>query len=214
MKIEKGSLAQEVMKKIVSHINRGIFPSGSKLPPNEELAKMFGTGRSSIREALKELQTLGIVNLKHGEGTYICTFPSDSLGPMTYVAEVRRMIETYSVQEGIKYASPEDMQQLQELYEAMEIHFDDISLFIYYDRQFHYKIAEFTKNPVMISILKSLEILFVQLQSELITSEGQNGRALKEHKAILDAILQRDLDKSLREVNKHYDNLIKLIEER
>jgi DNA-binding FadR family transcriptional regulator len=208
VRIEKGSLAQEVMQKMISGINLGHYPSGSKLPPNDELAKMFGVGRSSIREALKELQTLGIVSLKHGEGTYVCSFSSESQGPMNYVAEFRRMIEVYSIQEGIEKATQEDLQQLQELYDAMKTHIEDDSLFIYYDRQFHYKVAELTRNPMIMSVLKSIEILFAQLQHAVVHLQGQKARALREHKAMLDGFLKRDKEKTLVAANGHFNHIL------
>ncbi|WP_134703834.1 FadR/GntR family transcriptional regulator [Ammoniphilus sp. YIM 78166] len=207
IKIQKGTLAQEVMQSIFSYIHQGHFPPGSKLPPNEELAKQFGVGRSSVREALKELQTLGVVTLKHGEGTYVCS-PSSEQSPMEYVAEVRRMIEIYSVSVGIEKANEEDLQELADLYKQMKQHFDDDSRFIYYDRLFHYKLAEITRNPMITSILKSIEILFAQLQSSLIDLEGQKERALNEHKKILDAFLMRDGEKTLQAVYEHHDHIL------
>ena len=157
VRIEKGSLAQEVMQQIMNYINAGRFPSGSKLPSSDELAQMFGVGRSSVREALKELQTLGIVTLKHGDGTYVCNFSSQKeLGPMSYICEVRRMIEVYCADTGVERASEEDLRELGEWLHFMEKHFNDDKLFIYYDRRFHFKISEITRNPVIMSILKSM----------------------------------------------------------
>lgn len=207
-RIEKGSLAKDVMQKLIAYINQGMFPAGSKLPSNDELARMFGVGRSSVREALKELQTLGIVTLKHGEGTYVCNFSSIEEGPMKFVAEVRRMIEVHSAEEAVKKATQEDLNTLKEWYHLMEKHFDDDPLFIYYDRQFHYKIAEISRNPMITSILKSIEILFAQLQYSVILLEGQKARALDEHRQILEAFMLRDRDQTIGGIHLHHDHIL------
>jgi len=209
VRIEKGSLAQEVMQQIMNYINAGRFPSGSKLPSSDELAQMFGVGRSSVREALKELQTLGIVTLKHGDGTYVCNFSSQKeLGPMSYICEVRRMIEVYCADTGVEKASEEDLRELGEWLHFMEKHFDDDKLFIYYDRKFHFKITEITRNPVIMSILKSLEVLFDQLQHLLTQLDGQKARAMREHKEIYEAYKTRDKQKVLEAINRHHDGIM------
>lgn len=196
------------MQKIFMNINKRTFLSNSKLPNNDELAVMFGVGRSSVREALKELQTLGIVTLKHGEGTYVCSFPSIENGPMRYLAETRRMIEVYAAERALAEATDAQLQALQEPFNLMETHYEDDVAYIYYDRKFHYQIAELTKNPMITSILSSIEVLFASMQSTIIGLKGQKRKAHNEHKAILDGLLQRDRTKTLQAINHHYDRML------
>lgn len=210
MKIVKSSLAHEIIQKIISGINKGEYKPGDKLPSTEELAKKYGVGRSSIREALLELQALGVILLKHGEGTYVSSLFRPNQGPLKNVAEIRRMIETYCIMEIAPNVDSNIVALLHECIEQMEKNFNDSQTYMYFDRQFHFKITEATSNPMITSILKSVEILFKEIQSSVIDYPGQKSKALEEHKSILNALKLKDPDLAVRAVNIHHDSILDL----
>ena len=210
MEIKKQSLVHEVMQQLISNINKGIYSPGDKLPSTEDLAKIYGVGRSSIREALLELQGLGVVSLRHGEGTYICSYSDPNQGPLKNVAEVRRMIEIYCVMSTASNFHQKNLQKLKECVDQMEQNLCDSNTFMYYDRCFHFIITEAKDNPLITSFLKSVEILFKQIQISVVDFPGQKERALQEHKLIYKALQMQNTELAIQSVNTHHDNILNL----
>ena len=69
--IQKSSTPQMIVEQILKRLNTGELKPGDKLPPERELTKMFGVGRSSIREAIRALVVMGYLEVLQGKGTFI-----------------------------------------------------------------------------------------------------------------------------------------------
>src|SRR5215203_307173 len=119
--LERQSLSDRLARQIRGSIQRGDFRRGDRLPPIMEMARRFGVGHPTIREALKKLETMGFVEIRHGSGVYVTRSEEvlvlaspDYSGTVTKkllldLIRVREPLETQSVAEAVRNATLEDL---------------------------------------------------------------------------------------------------------
>ena len=69
--IKNVSLVDAIVQQVISEIRKGTWTAGSQLPPERELMQMLGVSRNALREALKQLQFMGLLSIRQGEGTFV-----------------------------------------------------------------------------------------------------------------------------------------------
>mgnify|MGYP001074965511 FL=1 len=158
------ALAEEIIKRIKS----GTLQPGTRLPSQRELAKMFGVGLGSIREAVKILGVMGCLNVVQGKGTFIA---EDALRPEQPAADIEKAFEAISLRDLMKArevvecaaaemaaeeADEENLGRLKALTDQMEDSYRDTELFYRTDFAFHMAVAEATNNQAIIEIAKLL----------------------------------------------------------
>jgi len=212
-RITKDSVVDKVTKQIVHYINVGRYRTGSKLPTNDELASMFGVGRSSVRESLKELQTLGIVTLRHGDGTYLCDLSRTRRSTLLeQVIEARRMIEVHTARTSALNPDEEFREQLKVYYEKMCSSRDNES-FIYYDRQYHYTLSCSSENILIAKYHTSIDLLFDEVQKSIVESKGSREVAIRDHDSILQSVLACEPEQAAYYTNLHIDHIALQVKE-
>lgn len=174
------SVVQGIIDWITGSIVKKELKPGDKLPPEPELAAQLGTARSSVREAIKILSYLGVLESKRGEGTSVCNgFKESMIDPMIYgiilnqdepmndLMELREMTETGIMRLAVKKYTAEDDKELTQIFENMkkivnsegrdlEEMIDD---FFNVDNEFHNKISELGKNPMADKISRVVRTL-------------------------------------------------------
>ena len=166
--IEQDSAPKKVARQLISNIKSGEMKSGQKLPPHDELAKMFGVGRSSIREALNVLTVMGYVEIQQGRGTFIKKMiPSENVyasnltksfkdsSPLDLLS-TREVLECYAVEQASKQADDTGIKKLKEVTAKLERSVEDEETFLKMDQDFHLAIAEATNNTVCAELIKFL----------------------------------------------------------
>lgn len=196
--LNKGPVSKIVLEKIKEAlINKEIKP-GDYLPSESELAKGFGVGKSSIREAIKMLEAMGIVKIIRGQGTMICDQPSsnniDSLlfqfliqkSEIEDVVELRAMFEIAYTKMAMEKASDEDYKKIEETIKVFENKINDSEQTFKDDLMFHYTVLYSTHNPYVIKIGESILQLFSNSikKSVALTPKW----ALEDHKKIFEAM--------------------------
>ena len=92
--VVRTTLTADICRKMVSHLIRGIWSEGEKIPAERELCQKLGVGRASLREALKALEIMGMIETRLGDGTYVCKrsdfFPAHCCGPLPAVLKRTR----------------------------------------------------------------------------------------------------------------------------
>lgn len=194
---------QHIADQIRSLIQGGNFPTGSRLPPERDLAQQLGISRPSLREALIALEIEGSVEIRMGSGIYVCAPPgrvvqaTAALGesPVELMA-ARAVLEGAVVIAACARVTPEGLARLAESLEGMRGEIEQGRSPLEYDRRFHLCIAEMSGNSVLARMVNTL---FDERHSPI--SSKLSGRfesprtwaiALKEHEAIYQALQQRD----------------------
>lgn len=211
----QGRLYNRVAEQIAQLINDGVFPKGTRLPGERELASRFEVSRVTIREAEISLQARGLIEIKTGSGVYVCEefnqkldkFPDVSAFEVT---EARSLIESEACALAAKVISDENIQKLEELVLIMGGTDKEASLAA--DREFHATIAQASGNVALIYSIENLwrmreELPDVKRNYDAICRQDPEALAA-EHRGILDTLKARDPEAARRSMREHFLRLI------
>jgi len=224
--IEKRSLSDSVVNRIINAIRNGDYRPGDRLPTIQKLSDILNVGLSSVREGLRQLQSLGIVEIHHGRGIFIKEMVDINLilsnvehilifrkPYISNLLEARKLIECETVKLAAKRASKEKIALLCEKLNNMKNLIDDINNFAKEDVSFHLLIAESTENPVFEIFLKSIHGLLMEEVKAVLKLAGAANRAIIYHENIYRAINERIPEKASEEMANHINDIERAIKE-
>ena len=180
------SLTDDAIARIQQMIVSGELQPGQRLPPEKELSESLGLSRNSLREAVKALELIRVLDVRRGDGTYVT-----SLEPGVLL-EVRRILEPASAVLATARASE---QQIDDLATLMASVGEDTGVedLVAHDLLFHSTIAGIGGNQYLSGLLDALSSKTVRVRVwRGLTQNGSVQRTLDEHAAIVDAIRRRD----------------------
>ena len=201
------AVTDEAIEKIKDMIVRGELAPGSRLPPEKDLAERLGLSRSSMREAVKALEVIRVLDVRRGDGTYVTSLePQLLLEAISFVVDlhdddslleifaVRRVLESHATGLAAQQASDDEVAALDA--EISGVAPDtDIESLVEHDVRFHSAIALLAGNQYLASLLDSLTSQTVRARVwRGLTQAGAVERTLAEHRAILDAIADHDAE--------------------
>ena len=200
--IERSSVAMQLLERIKSALIRGELKPGDYLPSESELTHSLGIGKSSVREAIKMLQAIGIVEVRRGQGTLIRHEPGDPIvDPMAFgmilargmtrdVLEFRRMFEPAYTLQAMNNATHDDHVRIQQAIDDMQTAIANGEQTARHDVAFHRAVLQATHNPMTIRVGETLlQLIEAALETSMQTLPDV---ALKDHKAIYQAFMQGD----------------------
>lgn len=222
-RIKRVSVCDSVVEHIMTEILEGRLRPGDRLPSEQKLAALLGVSRGTLREALKNLQLMGLVSVRQGEGTFVTKFSSEKIfrplssilsldnNGVLEVIEARKILESELVRLCCFRAVDDEVEELHRLLNEMEEYCADTELdgFNEKDIQFHLTIARMAKNRVLLRILETVQDLLYEQIKEVTRDPEATGRACYYHRKILGAIKDRD-DKLAR---KHMLNHLRNVED-
>lgn len=213
-------LYHTVANKLLELIDSGVFPPGSRLPGERELAKRFGVSRVSIREAEIALQAQGRVEIKVGSGVYVLDRSSlpvyglPKVGPFE-LTEARALFEGEAAALAAPMISDKDLAHLEHLIEVMIGKVDDELTPDEADSEFHLTIARATNNHAILFVVDSLwkmrkEAAELQTVYKTVCTKDNSHRE-DEHKVILDALRRRDSSAARTAMRTHFTRMIEAL---
>ena len=219
----KQSLSDSLAQRIRGMIQRGDYKLGDRLPPIMEMARRFGVGHPTIREALKKLETMGIVEIRHGSGVYVTRsddvllLASDYSGTVTKkllldLIHTRMPLEMHSVSEAIKNATLEDLVELRRTLTTAGQNLANDDVLNEVNMSFHRQIARASKNTVLTQLLDVLHDLFTEEQRLILGIFGSRERDHQEHLGILEALELRNEKLAVERMRKHLEGVADSIE--
>ncbi|ANY16528.1 FadR/GntR family transcriptional regulator [Bordetella pseudohinzii] len=203
----KRSAAQDVRARLITLIETGKLAVDSKLPSENDLARSFGVSRPVIREALVGLQALGLTKTLNGRGCYVASRTVATpmlMGQYTpeQLNEVRRCLEVPSARAAAERRSQADLGTLAEIINAMETE-EEAYKRNQLDVAFHVAIAHATGNPLFVKLIEELRTVLEEHSRAAATVPGRRSAAVQEHRAVYEAILQRDGEAAARAMAAH-----------
>lgn len=215
--IERMLLHDMIVKEMKKFIKENNFQNGDKLPPQGELVGKFGVSRTSLREALRTLQALNIIEVINGKGMYVKS-NSFILGPqngdenskkqhLVYVLDVRRSIELLAVELAIENATDEDIIEMEKNLRIMEEKAERGEPHPQYDKAFHYAIYKASKNPILISTIDYLHDQFEALWENPLGAGDALTEGTNYHTQLFNAIKEKDLKVAQQAFNKLIDQV-------
>jgi GntR family transcriptional regulator, transcriptional repressor for pyruvate dehydrogenase complex len=221
--IKKTRVAEQIADRIRLLILDGTFPPGQPLPGERQLAERFGVSRGSIRDALRVLETVGLLVTRHGQGTFPQELDVERLvaplaSILTYrhdleddLLDVRRMFEPAVARVAATRITEEDLLDLQRILEAQRRKLKTRQLAIVEDTAFHGVLARATGNRVVVSIMATLNDLLVESRKLALKQEGRPGRSMQGHEAVVAALQRRDANAAAEAMREHIDQIADLL---
>lgn len=206
--IQRPSAVDDVIQTFQEALIRGNLQPGQRLPSEAKLGQQLGVGRGTVREAMKMLSAMGVVESRQGDGTYI----SDSISPkvinpllfaviieskdIEHLYEFRRMVDVgYSVLAAEK-ATDEDLMRLEQLVNEMEDYREsgqrDVDTLVAMDFEFHYAILDATQNPLMVKIGHMIMEMFRETIRQSVSTLGGVRWTISQHRHLVEALKTRD----------------------
>jgi len=201
------ALTDEAIEKIKQMIISGRIRPGEKLPREADLAAELGLSRNSLREAVKALSLINVLDVRQGDGTYATSLqPSLLLEALSFIVdfhrddtvleflEVRRILEPAATAMAALAMRDEDRAKLGDILNATDIH-SPVDDFVAADLEFHRTIAEGSGNSVLASLVDSMSMPTTRARVwRGMTEPHAIEKTMGEHRAIYRAIMSRDPD--------------------
>lgn len=226
--INKKNVCDQIVEEIIASIVDGRLKAGDQLPNEREMAKNYGVSRVPLREALRSLGRMGIIETKHGIGTFVkevnATFLTNELNTYLYLQEnpvieilqLRRLLEVESARMAAEKATPQDLEKLknaeqvakEELFKLRE---GQGSSFYVADLNYHLAIAEASHNSLFVQFINSIHGT-LHIHQMLSQKEPQPiDEVATYHQQIRAAIEARDADTAGKVMLDHINKIEELI---
>ncbi len=220
--IRRAKVYEEVAQRIQHKVLHELKP-GDLLPPELELAQTFGVSRSSVRDAVRGLELMGLVDRCQGRGTVVRKLePGSRLDPLGAaliqqrnrihdLLDVRKIIEPALARRAAVHASPEELAELAQILRRQGERVRRRELAIEEDCDFHYTIALAADNAVILSIVDILMDLLRETRERSLQTLGRPEKSYASHCRILAALKQRNPRAAEAAMRRHLQEIEKIV---
>ena len=193
----------------------GAYARGQRLPAERHLAEHFGTSRSTVREALRQLEAMALVSRRIGSGTFVDGagaavqgHVAENTSPLELI-EVRQAVEPQMARLAVLHATARDLETLAEALAALESCRHDRDLFSSADERFHLALADATGNPLMAWLYRKINEVrghdqWNEMKRKILTPENID-LYNAQHRELYGAIRRRDVDGAARCIEAHLE---------
>jgi len=226
--IRRSRLYQGIVEQIEGLLQRGELRSGDRLPPERSLAEQFQVSRASVREALRSLELLGIIEARPGGGTFVRHASSDVVArPLSTlmarghriadVIEVRGLIEPAIAEHAARRISDAEVAELSAVLEAQERKIASGEPYADEDTRFHELIGRAARNELLVTMLAVIWDVLRASRGEWLQNNARAHASIEGHRRILAALERRDPEAARAAAAKHIqavgEGILKLLGE-
>jgi GntR family transcriptional repressor for pyruvate dehydrogenase complex len=198
----------ELTRELINYLSSGDLYPGQKLPGERALAEALGVGRANLREAIKSLILLGLLEQRQGDGTYLSRNPSGLLpkviewGLLLGTHEIEELVEARQHLEitlaGLAARNRDEasLERLRAIAEEMKNAGQDYQRYIDADVEFHLEIARASRNGVLSGVLANIRSLLLVWTTRVITAAQETESSLAMHLPVLKAIEDGDVNQA------------------
>ena len=220
--VRRNKVYEDVARQIERLILKKLRP-GDKLPSERELAEMLSVSRSSIRDAIRSLELMGMVEPRQGAGTIVCEMTTNSLAnPLAnalkrkeeHISELldfRKILEPALASRAATHASPDEISEMEEILKRQEEKLSEGENAIAEDSEFHYTIALASGNSVVLKVLDILMDLLRDTRERTLQVEGRPKKSLAGHRWILAAIKRHDAEGAKSAMRRHIEDVEEMV---
>lgn len=226
-RIKTEKIYEQVADSLISMIKDGRLKPGDKLYSVEQLAKNFGVGRSAVREALSGLRSMGLVEMRQGEGTYVKGFDAERFtlpvstaflmkqGDVKELYQVRKILEVGTAAYAAKSYTDKDLRKMEEALQLMADAKGNEQLAEQADADFHLAIVQASQMNLLIHLMGSVSELISETIREtrrvLLYTEDRSNILYEEHERIYQAIKNKQADQAREKMYEHLENVEKML---
>ena len=202
--VKSTRIYEEIVRQVKQLIGEGRLKSGDRLPPERDLAEKFRVSRTSVREALRALQSRGLIEIRAGEGAFVRDVSVETLiEPLALVIlphreavgelfEARRLLEPAIAALAARRATREEIQEMERILEDQAKEVAAGRTGMVQDGALHAAIANSAHNRAITRIVNALMDLLTQSREESLHTPGRPTRSHEDHRRILEAVRRRD----------------------
>jgi len=217
--VVRTTLTADICRKMVGQLIRGTWSEGEKIPAERELCQKLGVGRASLREALKALEIMGMIETRLGDGTYVCkrseffsrpllwAIASSSEADARELIEARMLIEVELAGLAAEHANADNLNELTAQLDRMIKAKRSPAEFVQADVNFHLAIGKAAANSILMNALHLIRNLLQQWIVSAVQVSGVADKACAHHKRILLAIRSHDGTAARLEMRKHLQEM-------
>jgi DNA-binding FadR family transcriptional regulator len=220
--MEQKSIVDRIIARLTEAVASGRLKPGQKIPTETELADSMGVGRNSVREAIKALVTIGVLDIRRAEGTFVSDgFNDRMMEPMVYglileggstlaVLELRHIFEVGVLQLAIEKATGEDIARLKTALDYLEktiLKPSPDEAIMMADIAFHDALQRIAGNPLVEKISFVVERIARDSRKkalERFRDNGELGEMLELHRNLYEVVVNRDMARVVDTVNDHF----------
>ena len=217
--IKKTRIYEEVVSQIHELIREGKFKAGDQLPSERELAETFKVSRTSVREALRALETQGLMVSRTGAGNFVADLPIESLvaplaamlieekGALADIFEMRKLIEPEIAALASERATRRDIERMKKILDKQRQQVNGGSTGVDADAEFHFAIGQATQNHAFEKVVSGLMEILSHSREESLQTPGRTQQSIASHQRILSAIAEHDKSKARNEMLHHIEQV-------
>ena len=220
---KSNTVTDMVYEKLFQQIIAGRYQPGERIPPENELREEFGVSRNTIRAVLNKLNTLGILETRRGDGSYV-----KQLGMQMYLntfipailinenslmelIQLRKAIEVASARLAAERATPEDIKKIQECYEMSAQAGEDMKVYAESTVDFHFQIAAASKNQIFSTMMEMIKYILTSKMENFLIYSRNDRNSTYYHFMILQAIKNRKPDEASYLMERHMNFLVEQV---
>ena len=224
--IRKDSLADAVSERVLALIREGKYRAGDRLPTERELAGQFGVGRTSVREGLRYLEKLGVLDIHQGRGMMVRSLSLEDIFlnsvPVSAIVDLperqirdimhaRRVLELESAYLAAGMRTAEDLARMAELIEAQKRNLRRHREWLGLDRLFHVAVARASDNAALVQLIRLLWDMLFRYSEDILRNRAIVTNSTRYHEQIYHAIEAGDSERARERMLAHLEDSQKVV---
>ena len=226
---KKSAISEDIIARLLTMIKEGELQPGAKLPSERELTEMMQISRPSLREALRALAIMNVIEIRQGDGTYVTSLEPELLvehldfifslndSSIIELFETRKIVEVGLAAMAAQRISDEEIAKLEECLTRSIKNVNDPAAFLEADVQLHETIVQAAGNTFLKRFMASIYHLGHASRSRTVEIPGVVAQVVKDHQAIVAALKARNPAQARQAMLQHLNNvetsLLKLIKD-
>ncbi len=224
-KIKVESLRSQVYMQLKNQLMAGVWKVGEKLPSENELCASLGVSRVTVRAAIQQLEILGLVETRHGDGNFVKEFSSatalNALHPLIQInenqdiitiLEYRKIVEKGTIGLIAPKITAADIERLEKTYQLMVSLSDsnEPQKQAEADHLFHYQLAQIANNPIIIKVYEIINVILSAAMIQIVRLLGTE-MGVRYHRQLIDALKTGDKALCASTMEAHIEEIIRKI---
>jgi len=216
--VKKTRVYADIAGQLSDLITRGQLKPGDQLPSERELSQRFQVSRASVREAIRALESMGLVASRQGEGTYVVAGPESLLRPFASEAsqepngwhalfEARKLVEPQVAGLAAERVTEDEIAAMAAILDAQVVEVRAGRTGMENDTAFHLALARAAQNPFLLRLVSTLVESLKESRGKSVRREGRPARSLAGHRMILEAIREHNKAKARATMLRHLEGI-------
>ncbi|MFF4258688.1 FadR/GntR family transcriptional regulator [Streptomyces sp. NPDC001663] len=216
-------LYEQVVERLREYVGAEGLKAGDRLPPERDLADRLGVSRTSVRQAIVALEVQGLVEVRHGGGTYLLRDRLQAEPLETMIERRRRLPDVLDARDALETKlaalaavrrTDQDLAEIDTALAAMAAAVERGELGVDEDQRFHAAVTAAAHSTLLADFMAEISLSIAESRTESLRQPGRPARSLDQHRGIAEAIRARDPERAAAAMHTHIDTVgsVKLLD--